>query len=124
MNDEKKRTKQHSFNLPLLLLDRLRLFTVAPTISGVWLRFLLLVFVLFSLRIDDFDSVNGGGEFVDSEVAVVVADVDDDDDDVAAIADTAAMAAVDVAAATVAICELTFHGHANGGAFDTVSCNN
>lgn len=110
------------FNLPLLLLDRLRLFTVAPTVSGMWLRFLLLLFVLFSLRIDDFDSVNGGGTFVDSDVVgtnggtvVMVAAL-------AGMALTTATAVDVVAAATVAICEFTFHGHANGGAFDTVSC--
>lgn len=108
--------------LPLLLLDRLRLFTVAPTVSGVWLRFLLLLFVLFSLRIDDFDSVNGGGAFVDSDVDaacavdIVIAVV------TALTAATAAAVAVAFdCATTVAICELTFHGHANGGAFDTVS---
>lgn len=49
-------------------------------------------FVLFSLRIDDFDSVNGGGAFVVSVCCVA------------------------------AICELTFHGQAKGGALHTVSC--
>lgn len=107
------------------MLDRLRLFTVAPTVSGVWLRFLLLLllFVLFSLRIDDFDSANGGiGAFVDSfEVAAIVIsdDVADAANGVAVVTVTATP--LDVVAATVAICELTFHGHANGGAFDTVS---
>lgn len=89
------------------MLERLRLFAVVPFVSGVWLRLflelLLQLFVLFSLRIDDFVSVNGGGAFDESAEAVEV---------VAA----AAMAAA------VAICELTFHGHAKGGAFDTVSC--
>lgn len=104
--------------LPLLLLDRLRLFTVALTVSGVWLRFLLLLFVLFSLRIDDFDSVNGGGAFVDSDVDAGCAV------DIAVVTTLTATVAVAVpfdCATTVAICELTFHGHANGGAFDTVS---
>lgn len=114
-------TFENISNLPLLLLDRLRLFTVAPTVSGVWLRFLLLLFVLFSLRIDDFDNVNGGGAFVDSDVDAAC--------DVIAVvtALTTAAAALAVAfdcATTVAICELTFHGHANGGAFDTVSYKN
>lgn len=109
-----------TFNLPLLL-DRLRLFTVAATVSGVRLRFLLLLFVLFSLRIDDFDRANGGiGAFVDSfEVAAIV--INDDVADAANGVAVVTVTATPVVAATVAICELTFHGHANGGAFDTVS---
>lgn len=93
--------------LTLLLLERLRLFAVVPLVSGVWFRLflepLLKQFVLFSLRIDDFVNANGGGALADS----VAVEVD------------AVVAATDAA---VAICELTFHGHANGGAFDTGSC--
>lgn len=83
--------RRHYIGIPLLLLVRLRLFVVASTVSGVYFRLfleLLLLFVLFSLRIDDFDSVNGGGAFVDESDVVW---------------------------------ELTFQGHANGGAFDIVS---
>lgn len=59
-----------------------------------------LFLVLFSLRIDDFVSVNGGG----CDVAF----------------DGSETICCFVAAAD---CALTFQGHANGGALHTISCN-
>lgn len=61
---------------------------------------LFLEFVLLSLRIDDFVSVSGGGcddAFDGSETICCFA--------------------------TAVDCALTFQGHANGGALQTISCN-
>lgn len=77
--------------LPLILLERLRFVAVEPAASGWWFLLFRWQFLL-SLRINDLDSVNGGGPFAASNPFRCVA----------------------------AICELTFHGQANGGAF--VSC--
>lgn len=88
-----------------LLLERLRLFTVWLPLSGcaqfrLFLE-LLLQLVLFSLRIDDFVIVNGGG------------------------CDNAFDGSVSICCCVVAVnCALTFQDHANGGALHIISCNN
>lgn len=72
-----------------------------PLSVCVEFRLFLPEFVFFSLKIDDFDSVNGGGcdgEFVESET----------------ICCCCCVVAVN--------CVLTFHGHANGGALHIISC--
>lgn len=84
--------KKQSIALPLLLLVRLRLFIVVSAVSGAWFRLFLELLLLIVL------------------FSLKIDDLDRASDGGGAFVDES-----DV------ICELTFHGQASGGAFDTVS---